>query len=707
MFSPPVLRARTIETLVQMSVNRSRQHPLVLAVEDLHWIDASSEEWLAALVERVMDAPILVLLTYRPGYRPLWLEKSYATQLALPRLTLRDSLRVVRAVLHTEPVSEALAQAILAKADGNPYFLEELARTVVEQGDRRLPLTVPDTIHTVLAARIDRLPPAEKRLLQAGAVIGKDITLPLLQSLTALPEEGLRRSLRHLQAAEFLSEMSTGPDAVYAFKHVLTQEVAYQSLPQRTREQHHQQLARAVEERFPAIAALQPEWVAQHYTAAGLRTQALPYWQQAGQRAIERAAYVEAISHLTHGLEGLKTLPETPERTLQELGLQTTLGLSLTATKGYTAVEVEQAYARARELCQQVEDTPQLFPLLWGLLSFYLLRGHFQMALELGQQLLALAQRLQDTAFLMEAHAGLGIISFYRGELVLAHEHLEQALALYDPQQHRSSAFLYGQDPGLACLSYAAWTLWLLGYPEQARQRRHEALALMQELSHPFRLAYLLTLAAMLHYCLREEHALQERAETVIALCTEYRFPLWGAAGTILQGWVLAAQGQQEVGIAQMCQGLAAWHVVGAEAGRPCWLALLAEAYGKAGQAEEGLRATEEALAAVHKSGERRWAAELYRLKGELLLRQAVGTGLRPVLTEEAEACLLQAVHMARSQRAKSLELQAVMRLSRLWQQQGKCGAAYQLLADIYGWFTEGFDTADLKEAKALLQELS
>ncbi len=528
MLSPQTLRARTLETLVQLSVNRSRVQPLVLEVEDVHWIDASSEAWLAALVERVVGVPLLVLVTYRPGYRPRWLEKSYATQLALRRLAPRDSLQVVHTVLHPEPVPEALTQAILAKADGNPFFLEELARTVVEQGDRRLPLAVPETIHAVLAARIDRLPPVEERLLQAAAVLGKDITLPLLQALTARPEEELRRSLRHLQAAEFLYEMSTGPDAVYAFKHVLTQEVAYQSVLPRTRAQYHQQLARTVEERFPAIATLQPEWLPHHYTAAGLRAQALPYWQQAGQRAIERAAHGEAIRHLTHGLEGVKTLPETPERTLQELGLQTALGLSLTATKGYTAVEVEQAYARAHELCQQVEDTPQLFPLLWSLLSFYLLRGHFQMVLELGQQLLALAQRLQDTAFLMEAHAGLGIISFYRGELVLAHEHLEQSLALYDPQQHRSYAFLYGQDPGLACLSYAAWTLWLLGYPDQARQRRHEVVALMQELSHPFRLAYLLTLAAMLHSCLREEHTLRERAETVIAV---YRIRVSALAG--------------------------------------------------------------------------------------------------------------------------------------------------------------------------------
>lgn len=690
---------------MQMSLNSSRQRPLVLEVEDLHWIDATSEEWLTALVERLWGVPILVLVTYRSGYRPPWLDKSYATQLALPRLTPRDSLEVVQTVLPTGQIPESLAQAILAKADGNPFFLEELARTVVEQGDRRLPMAVPDTIHTVLAARIDRLPPAEKRLLQAAAVIGKDIALPLLQGLAGLPEEELRRGLRYLQAAEFFYETRLVPEPTYTFKHILTQEVAYQSLLQSTREQYHRQIAQVVEERFPEIAATQPEWLAHHYTEAGLIAQAIPYWRQAAQRAIERSAYVEAISHLTRGLELLKSLPNTPERIPHELDLQTALGLASMATKGYAAVEVEQAYSRARELCEQAGHTPQLFPLLWGLWSFYLMRG-LQTALELSKQLLTLAEQIQDTGFLLEAHRGLGITLFYLGELGLAREHLDQGMALYDAQQHRSHAFLYGQDPGLACLSYAAWTLWLLGYPDQALQKRHEVLTRIREVSHPFRLAYALTLAAMLHHDLREQEAVQERAEAVIALCTEHGFPLWLAGGMILQGWALAAQGQAEVGIVQIHQGLAAWRATGAETGQPCWLLLLAEAYGKAGRAEEGLGVVGEALAAVHNSGEQRWAAELYRLKGELLLTPAADGGLTPAPVEEAETCFRQAVDIARRQHAKAIELQAVMSLSRLWRQQGKRDEARQLLAEMYGRFTEGFDTADLREAKRLLESL-
>jgi DNA-binding NtrC family response regulator/predicted ATPase len=704
--SPQAVRARTIAALVQMSLNASRQRPLVLEVEDLHWIDPTSEEWLAALIEQVAGVPLLVLVTYRPGYRPPWLDKSYATQLALPRLTPRDSLGLVQAVLHTDQIPAPLAQEILAKADGNPFFLEEVARAAVEQGDSRPPQTVPDTIHAVLAARIDRLAPAEKRLLQAAAVIGKDVPFALLRALAALPEERLRRALRHLHAAELCYEKRPMPAAVYTFKHILTREVAYQSLPQRTREHYHQQIARLVEARFPAIPAAQPEWLAQHYTAAGLPAQALSYWRQAGQRAIERSAYVEAISHLSHGLEVLKLLPDTPERTLHELALQTALGLALTATQGYAAVDVERAYARAHELYQQVPETPQLFPLLWGLGGFYLLRGKWQTSLELGQHFLAMARRVRDTTFLLEAHTGLGITLFYRGELALAREHLEQGLALYDPRQNRSHAFLYGQDPGLACLVYAAWTLWLLGYADQARQKSQQLRALLREVSHPFRLAYVCMLTAMLHYSLREEEAVREQAEAVVALSTEHGFPLWRAGGTILLGWVRAAQGQQGVGIAQIQQGLAAWQATGAETGRPCCLLLLAEAYAKAGQVEEGLGVVSEALAAVHDSGEQRWAAELYRLKGELLLTPAAGAGLPPAAVEEAESCFRQAVETARRQRAKALELQAVMSLSRLWRQQGKRDEARQWLGEIYARFTEGFDTADLREAKRLLEAL-
>jgi predicted ATPase len=476
-----------------------------------------------------------------------------------------------------------------------------------------------------------------------------------------------------------------------------------------TRQHYHQRIAQVLEEQFSETAEAQPELLAHHYTEAGLTAQAIPYWQRAGQRAVERSANVEALSHLSRGLELLATLPDTPACAQQELDMLTILGPALIDTKGQAAPEVLQAYARARQLCQQVGETPQLFQVLRGLWLFYMLRLELRTAQELAEQLLTLAQHVGDPALLLEAHFALGGSLNYRGEFATARTHYERGIALYDAQQHRGHAFRYGQDPGVFCRGYTAVTLWWLGYPDQALQRSHEALTLAQELAHPFSLAYALVFAVWLHQLRRDEPLTHERAEAIIALAANQGFAILVAWGTILQGWALAArtpepgagQGQREEGIGQIQQGLAAFRATGAEANRPYFLALLAVASAQAGQREAGLTWLAEALAVVDDTGERRWEAELHRLKGELLLARATG------LETEVETCFRQALDIARRQQAKSLELRAAMSLARLWQQQGKRQEAYALLAPVYGWFTEGFDTADLQEAKALLDELA
>ena len=394
------------------------------------------------------------------------------------------------------------------------------------------------------------------------------------------------------------------------------------------------------------------------------------------------------------------TLPDTLERARQELDVQTTLGPALMAVKGFASLDTERAYARARELCQQVGETPQLFPALHGLWLFYMFRAELQTTRELAEQLLSLAQRAQDTAFLLEAHRVLGPTMFWLGDLASARAHTEQGMALYDPQHHRSQAFVYGQDPDIICRCFAAKSIWMLGYPDQALQRIHEALTLAQELTHPFSLAIALTFVAVVHQYRREVQSAQERAEALIALSTEQGFPHWLAYGNILRGWALTRQGEGTEGIAQIHQGLAAYSAVRGNLQQPYFLAMLAEAYGKVGQPEEALTVLVEALAIVDNTGERYWEAELHRRKGELVLIQQ---GLK---VEVAEECFRQALDIARRQQAKSLELRSAMSLSRLWQQQGKQEEAHQLLSETYGWFTEGFDTADLKEAKALLEEL-
>jgi predicted ATPase len=694
-------KARTFEAVRSLFLTSSQRQPLVLAVDNLHWIDPTSEALLASLVEGLAGASILVLATFRPGYHPFWLDKSYATQIALQPLGRDESLQVVRSVLRDTSLTQALEQQLLAKAEGNPFFLEELAYTLREQAGQAAVLTISDSIQAVIAARIDRLPSDQQRLLQAAAVIGKNISVSLLQTITALSEETLSRDIAHLQTTEFLSAAGGQPAPTYTFRHILIQETAYQSLPTGTRRQYHQRIADALADQFPGLTETQPATLAYHYTEAGCTEQAIAAWQRAGQQAAERSAHVEAIAHFSQGLALLQELPDTPDRVQRELRLQTSLGPALMATKGFAAPEVERAYARAHELCQQMGDTPQLFEVLRGLWRFYGVRAAFDTTQALGEQLLSLAQRSQDPALLLEAHLALGNGLFWCGDLVSAQAHLEQVIALYDPQRHRAHAFRYGLDPGVVGLSYAAQALWLSGYPDQALKRNAEALTLAHALPHPHTLAHALGFAASFYQFRRETPAVAEYVEAVMALSREQEFAQWSAWGAMLRGWVLVEQGQGVVGMTHMRQGLEAFDDIGAALGRPYWLALLAEAGGRVGQEETGLRALAEALETIQTSGERRWEAEIYRLKGQLLLASGATHG------DEAEACFQRALEVARRQQAKSLELRGAVSLSHLWRRQGREVEARQQLGTVYGWFTEGFATADLQAAQALLAELS
>jgi predicted ATPase len=601
---------------------------------------------------------------------------------------------------------------VVAKTDGVPLFVEELTKMgleseLLQEREERYeltgplpPLAIPATLHDSLMARLDRLATV-KALAQLGATLGREFSYELLQAVAPWDEATMQQGLSQLVEAEFLYQQGLPPQATYRFKHALIRDVAYQALLRSTRQQYHQHIAQVLAEQFPETAEIQPELLAQHYTEAGLSRQAVSCWQRAGQRAIERSADVEAITHLTQALELLTTLPETPERIEQELALHIALGAPLTAVKGMAAPEVERTYIRARELCQQVGETPQLFPVLWGLWVFYNVRGEHQVARALTEQFLALAQSLQDPAFLLEAHRTRGVTLFFLGEFASARTHLEQGMALYDPYHHGSHTFMYGYNPKVVCLSFEACALWLLGYPDQAVQRSYEALTLAQTLSHSHSLALALCFVTFCHQFCREGRLAQERAEALMTLSQEQGFPFWLASGMFQWGWALAEQGQIREGMAPMHQVLATWQAMGVGLWSPYCFAMLGKASGQGGQVEEGLSLLAEGLATVHKTGEHLYEAEVYRLKGELLLQQSTAQ------QGEAEEHLQQALAVARHQQAKSWELRAAMSLSRLWQQQGKRAEAYDLLAPIYGWFTEGFDTADLQEAKALLDELS
>jgi class 3 adenylate cyclase/predicted ATPase len=735
---PQIRRQRTFEALKRLFFRESLNQPLILIFEDLHWIDTETQGFLNVLSESVASAKVLLLMNYRPEYRHEWGQKTYYTQLRLAPLGKDEAEELLTFLLGNDASLKALEQLILAQTEGAPFFMEEVVQTLAEEGvlsgnrgQYRLEhapteLHISPTVQGVLAARIDRLAADEKALLHQLAVIGRQFPLSLLRQVIAHPEDELYRLLASLQRKEFLYEQPAFPEVEYLFKHALTQEVAYGTVLHERRKALHERTAQAMETLYRATLDEHYSDLAHHYSRSGNTEKAVEYLHLAGQQAVQRSANEEAITHLTTALELLNALPDTRERAQQELTLHLTLGVPLQATRSYSSPEVKATYTRTWALCQQLGETHQFVPALLGLRRFHLVRGEFLRARELGEQLLGLAQREQDPALLTEAYWGLGSIFFYLGELGTARAHLEQSLTLHNAQGHRSSVFRYGIEPGVIGLWNVALVLWHLGYPAQALQKSEAARTLAQELSHPFSVAAVRVSVAMLHQLRQDRPLTQEWAEAAITLAREQGFPVWVGFGTILQGWAQAEQGQNEKGISQIRQGLTARQAIGAGLFHSYFLALLAEAYGKAGQAEEGLATLAEALTVVDKTGERFYEAELYRLKGTLTLQEAnqkskgksqnskVETNPQSLppnpqgeVEQEVEGYFLKAIEIARQQQAKSLELRAVMSLARLWQQQGKQAEAHKLLAEIYGWFTEGFDTTDLQEAKALLEELT
>ena len=708
------------------------EHPLVLVLEDLHWSDLSTLAWLAYVARRPDPARFLLLGTYRPvdaiirthPIRTVMMELTQHQQgveLLLDYLSAGDVATYCRQQLREPSLSAALTPVLHQRTRGHPFFLVTIVEEMRRQGLLHeeavggdiasavgtIRSAVPQSLRHMIEQQLYQVHPEDQGLLEAASLAGRTFSAAAVAAAVHQATEDIEARLsmlahhgRFIQACG-LAEWPDGTvAAAYRFLHDLYGETLSDQVPPSRQQRWHLQIGARKETGYGAQAPEIAAELAVHFEQGRDADRALRYLQHAADNALRRSAHADAITHLTTALALLPGLPETPERTQRELVVQTTLGPALMATKGYAASEVEAAYARARELCQQVGETPQLFQALWGLWYFYLVRAEFQTARELGEQLLHWAQRVQAPALFLVAHRVLGQTLAFLGEFSTAHVHLEQEMTLYDPEQHRASAALYGQDQGVVCRSWAALTLWSLGYPDQALRCSREALTLAQELAHPFSLAYALCFAGKLCQLCRDVQAAHERATAAMALCTEQEFALYLARGTILQGWAMAEQGQGAAGLAQMRQGLVAYQVTGAAVFRPYYLAFLAEASGKLGQAGVGLALSGEALAAVHQTGERFYEAELHRIQGELLLvRSAENHG-------KAEASLQQALLVARHQQAKSLELRAAISLSRLWQQQGKHAEARQLLADIYGWFTEGFDTADLQEAKALLDEL-
>jgi class 3 adenylate cyclase/predicted ATPase len=710
--SPQRQRQKMLETIVAILLELAEHQPVLFIVEDLHWSDPSTLELLNLVLDQTPTASLLVLLTCRPHFQPAWHHRSYLTEMTVNRLAQPQIERMITQVTGGKTFPHAVMQQIIERTDGVPLFVEELTKAVLESGMLQdvnghyeltgtLPiLAIPASLQDSLMARLDRLVTA-KGIAQLGAAIGRQFAYDLLHVVSQLDEVTLQRELSRLVEAEIVYQRGVPPQSTYVFKHALIQDAAYESLLKGTRQQYHLRIAQVLEAQFPETAETQPELLAHHYTEAGLTEQAVAYWYKAGQSAVQRSAHVEAISHLTTGLELLPTLTHTSERARTELAFQTSLGQALITVRGYAAAEVEHVYLRARALSQEVDNPAEQVRALMGLYVLFHVQANHEAVHALTSALLQLGQALQDPLVLIQTYAHEGESRLWQGQFTLARTHLEHAQSLYRPQRYDPSAYFFGHHPVVQNLSALAVVLWVLGYPERAVQQCDEVLTFAQELSHPFSLAFALSFQLHLHQLRREPIIVQEYAETLLTISTENGFPYRVGIGSMLLGWAMIARGAGEAEIARIEEVLAAFQTTGAKLCSAWWLGLLAEAYGERGWIEAGLAIAVEALRAVEDTGEHFCEAELYRLKGEFLLQLSADN------QREAEACFQHALTIAQDQGAKAWELRSVTSLARLWHQQGKRQEAYDLLASVYHWFTEGFDTADLKDAKALLDELA
>ena len=707
--SPQQQKQQTEDALIAWTLEEAERQPMLQAWEDVHWADPSTLELLGRLIEQVPTASLLMVLTSRSEFVPPWPSRSHMTPITLNRLERQHSQALVARLAGHKPLPVEVVEHIVAKTDGVPLYVEELTKTILasdilrDTGERfeltgpLSSLAIPDTLQASLMARLDRLPQV-REIAQLGAVLGREFAYEMISGLATVGETTLQAGLGQLVDAELLYQRGRPPRARYTFKHALVQDAAYQSLLRRTRQQYHRQVALLLESKFPEVVEAQPELLARHYTEAGSASEAVTHWQRAGQRAIQRSANQEAVGHLSTALETATALPDTSEGARQELALLLMLGPALVVTKGYAAPEVADTYVRARELCQRLDADAELCLVLRGLELYHLVRGAIPTARDFGEQLLHQAERQQDPALLIGARHALGQALFWLGDLAGARAQVEQGIALYDPEHHLFANWP-GGHPGEQCYLYDAFTLWMLGHPEQAMRRGEEALALVKGLSNPLSVASAFAFVALIHVLRREPRAALQRAEAAMEIGSEQRNAFYLELGRVVRGWALAMQNQGQEGIAELQDGAAAFQDTGARLFLPYLFALQAETLGRAGRNDEGLAAASEALTLVNDTEQRCWEAELHRIKGNLSL------GASPDDTE-AEICYHQALEVARRQQAKSWELRAATSLAGLWRDQGKPEAARELLAPIYDWFTEGFETADLKEAKALIDDL-
>jgi DNA-binding winged helix-turn-helix (wHTH) protein/predicted ATPase len=737
---------RMLRELAEALERLTARRGLVLVLEDLQWSDASTLDLVAFLARRPGRARLLVLGTYRPAQNPRGdhpvsvvtqelSAQQLCVELPLPLLKEADVGAYLMSRFPVEPAEVGaplgeLAQAIYRRTEGNPLFMVNVVEDLLaaEASDRsrgrrtlrdavaRVRRNIPPTLRQMIERRVDRLEPGEQRLLEAASAAGADFSAATLGAALETPAEEVERHCARLARATQLLRLAgtdEWPDgtaaARYGFVHSIYQGVLYERVTPAYRRELHRRIGERLERAYGGRAAEVAAELALHFEEARDLRRAIRFLELAAEDALGKHANLEAARHLGRALDLLATLPDTPERARHELALRVRLGAPLLMTRGYAAPEVVATYSRALELCRQIGESPEMLVALVGLYRYFLVRLELRTASELAEQVERLGRQTSAPIVLLAAHLMRGVAAFGRGDLAAARTHLEEGLGLYEPSQRGFIVSSFGDDPGVIALADLAMVLWFLGYPDQALARSREALACAREAAIPYSLAFALNYAVWCRLLRGEGAAGRDDADALVRIAHENGFRYWVALGTAIRGWVLIEEGQVPAGVEQIEEGLVAYAAIGAELVRPWHLAKLADAYARMGRLEEASRALDEAMASMRPTEERYYEAEVYRLRGELALRERESRGSRSGAADRqarAEDWFRKAIEAARCREARSLELRAVLSLSRLWQRRGERAAAGRMLGETYRWFSEGFDTADLRAARALLDEL-
>ncbi|WP_375778600.1 AAA family ATPase [Bradyrhizobium sp. ma5] len=713
-FDPQQRRQKTLEALFNQIEALSRSTPVLMILEDAHWTDPTSLELIGRIVDRIEALRVLLVITFRPEFQPPWIGLPHMTAVTINRLGRRDIDAIIDRIVGNKFLSPDVREDLIDRTDGIPLFIEEITKAILEaenEEDARrttaaIPspkLEIPATLHASLMARLDRLGPA-KELAQIGSAIGREFSHALIEAVARKPQADLDNALHRLISAGLLFRQGVPPHAHYLFKHALVQDAAYSTLLREHRRALHKRIVAALEGRFADIVERQPELLARHCTEAGLIEKAASLWGKAGQRSLGRSSLVEAVEQLTRALGQIAALPATPALRREQIKLQVALITPLIHVKGYAAPETKAAAKQARMLIEQADEPPEdsllLFSVLYGFWVANYVAFDGDVMLRLAAEFLSFAGRQGETVPLMIGHRLMGTSLMCTGKIAEGLAHYDQAIALYDPADHRPLAAQFGQDVGVAILSYRPYALWLLGYPEAALADTGRALEAAREIGDAATLMYALTHAGWTHLWSRDSILATTQADELFALADEKGTSFWKAWGMMNRGSLLVLSGEAVDAVQMITSGIAAFRPTGSTLWMPFYLSYLARAHAELGRFDEARRHMAEALAAIEKTGETWCEPEVHRIAGEIAL-------LAPAQDiSKAETNFERALAVAREQQAKSWELRAAMSLARLWRDRGDRGKARELLAGVYEWFREGFETPDLQQAKTLLDEL-